>query len=138
MDRIEHSGVVTRVDAGRVFVEVTAQGACGSCRAREACGQGEAKRKIVEVNTPRAAGYRVGEQVTVGVSRRIGAVAVAVAYLLPLAVLVAVLAVCTAAGAGEGATLCAALGAVAGYYGVLWPLRRRIESKVHFTISKTV
>lgn len=138
MDRIEHSGVVMRIDAGRVFVEIAAQGACGSCRAREVCGMGEAKRKIVEVHSPDAAGYRVGEQVSVGVSRRIGAVAVAVAYLLPLAVLVAVLVACTAAGAGEGTTLCAALGAVAGYYGVLWPLRRRLDEKVHFTISKIV
>ena len=32
MDRIEHSGVVKRVDAERVCVEITAHGACGSCK----------------------------------------------------------------------------------------------------------
>ena len=45
MDRIEHSGVVKRVDAERVCVEITAHGACGSCKAREACGLGETGQK---------------------------------------------------------------------------------------------
>lgn len=36
MDRIEHSGVVKRVDAERVCVEITAHGACGGCKAHEA------------------------------------------------------------------------------------------------------
>ncbi|MDE7069456.1 MAG: SoxR reducing system RseC family protein [Alistipes sp.] len=138
MDRIEHSGVVTQVDAGRVFVEIAAQEACGACRAREACGLSGTQRKVVEVNTPDAAGYRVGDRVAVGVSPRLGAAAVAVAYLLPLAVLVAVLAGCAALGAGEGATLVAVLVAVAGYYGVLRSFRRRIDRKVHFSISKTI
>lgn len=138
MNRIGHSGIVTRVDAGRVFVEIVAQGACGSCRAREACGLSEAKRKVVEVCCPDAALYREGERVEVAVARRIGAMAVTVAYVLPLAVLVAVLIGCTAAGAGEGATVVAAAGAVVGYYGMLWPLRRRIENRIHFSISKIV
>ena len=56
MDRIEHSGVVKRVDAERVCVEITAHGACGSCKAREACGLGETGQKIVEIRTPVLAG----------------------------------------------------------------------------------
>ena len=61
MDRIEHSGVVKRVDAERVCVEITAHGACGSCKAREACGLGQTGQKIVEIRTPAAATYRPGD-----------------------------------------------------------------------------
>ena len=63
MDRIEHSGVVKRVDAERVCVEITAHSACGSCKAREACGLGETGQKIVEIRTPAAATYRPGAAV---------------------------------------------------------------------------
>ena len=69
MDRIEHSGVVKRVGAERVCVEITAHGACGSCKAREACGLGETGQKIVEIRTPAAATYRPGDRVTVAITR---------------------------------------------------------------------
>ena len=82
MDRIEHSGVVKRVDAERVCVEITAHGACGSCKAREACGLGETGQKIVEIRTPAAATYRPGDRVTVAITRRTGAVAVLLAYVV--------------------------------------------------------
>ena len=69
MDRIEHSGVVKRVDAERVCVEITAHGACGGCKAREACGLGETGQKIVEIRTPAAATYRPGDNPTNGSGR---------------------------------------------------------------------
>ena len=123
MDRIEHSGVVKRVDAERVCVEITAHGACGSCKAREACGLGQTGQKIVEIRTPAAATYRPGDRVTVAITRRTGAVAVLVA-------------VCYLLGAGDGAAVLAGLGSVVLYYGILWLLRRKIDNAIHFTISE--
>ena len=115
MDRIEHSGVVKRVDAERVCVEITAHGACGGCKAREACGLGETGQKIVEIRTPAAATYRPGDRVTV---------------------LIGVVAVCYLLGAGDGAAVLAGLGSVVLYYGILWLLRRKIDNAIHFTISE--
>ena len=124
MDRIEHSGVVKRVDAERVCVEITAHGACGSCKAREACGLGETGQKIVEIRTPAAATYRPGDRVTVAITRRTGAVAVLLAYVVPFVVLIGVVAVCYLLGAGDGAAVLAGLGSVVLYYGILWLLRQ--------------
>lgn len=136
MDRIEHSGVVKRVDAERVCVEITAHGACGGCKAREACGLGETGQKIVEIRTPAAATYRTGDRVTVAITRRTGAVAVLLAYVVPFVVLIGVVAVCYLLGAGDGAAVLAGLGSVVLYYGILWLLRRKIDNAIHFTISE--
>lgn len=134
--RIEHSGEVERVAEGRVFVRITAQSACSSCRAREACGMGEAQEKIIEVCTPRAGEFVPGQQVTVGVGKRMGVTAVVLAYVVPFFFLLGALGVSSALGIAEGAAALAALGAVAVWYLLLWLLRRKIENTIHFTITK--
>ncbi len=135
--RIEHSGRVDRVEAGTVYVTITSASACGSCRARQACGMAETEQKCVAVPTPEAGSYAPGDEVTVGVLRSAGALAVVLAYVGALVVLVAALAG-TIAGLGwsEGRGALAALGAVALYYGVLWTARRKIEHTIQFTIFK--
>lgn len=54
---IEHSGVVERTEGDTVYVRITSRSACGSCKARQACGLAEAQDKIVTVATPGAAEY---------------------------------------------------------------------------------
>ena len=131
--RIEHSGVVERTERDTVYVRITSHSACGSCKAREACGLAEAQDKIVVVKSPVA----VGEQVMVGVRRSAGAVAVILAYVGALAVLLAVLVAAVAVlGWSEGRGALAALGAVGVYYCVLWLFRHKIEHTIHFSITK--
>ena len=131
--RIEHSGVVERTERDTVYVRITSHSACGSCKAREACGLAEAQDKIVVVKSPDAAHYAAGEKVMVGVRRSAGAVAVILAYVGALAVLVAAVA---ALGWSEGRGALAALGAVVVYYCVLWLFRHKIEHTIHFSITK--
>ncbi len=134
--RIEHSGEVVRVDGTRVSVRIEAQGACVTCRAREACGMGESKEKIVEVYTPHAAQFGVGEAVTVGVARRMGVTAVVLAYVVPFFFLIGALAFSAALGIAETIAAVTALGAVAAWYLLLWLGRRKVENTIHFTITK--
>lgn len=133
---IEHTGIVERTDAGRVTVRIVAQSACGTCAARAACGMSEAQEKRVEVTTPRAAEYAPGDEVVVGVRRNAAGLAVAAGYGGALAVLVAALAGSKAAGCSDGAAALWSLGAVALYYGVLAAARKKIDEKIHFTITK--
>ena len=134
---IEHSGVVERIEGDAVLVRITSHSACGSCKARAACGLAETQEKIVEVHTPESGSYHPGEEVSVGVRRRVGAVAVVYAYVGALAVLLVVLMVSSLAlGWSDGASALAALAGVALYYGVLGLFRRRIEHTIHFTITK--
>ena len=134
---IEHSGVVERIEGDAVLVRITSHSACGSCKARAACGLAETQEKIVEVHTPESGSYHPGEEVSVGGRRRAGAVAVVYAYVGALAVLLVVLMVSSLAlGWSDGASALAALAGVALYYGVLGLFRRRIEHTIHFTITK--
>lgn len=133
---IEHEGEVARVAQDRVYVRIVAQSACASCRAREACGMGESEEKVVEVTVTDGAHFEVGEKVSVGVQRRTGGVAVALAYGGALVVLLGTLALGIGLGCSEGCAALIALGAVAGYYLLLWIFRRKIEHSIHFTITK--
>mgnify|MGYP002753168562 CR=1 FL=1 len=119
---IEHSGVVERTERGVVHVRITSRSACGSCKARQACGLAEAQEKVVVVATPEAASFAAGDAVSVGVRRSAGMRAVVLAYVGALAVLMAVL---VAAIAGMGV-----------YYFVLWLFRAKIEHTIQFTITK--
>ena len=134
---ITHSGIVQAVDAGSVTVAITSSSACGSCKARQACGLAETQEKTVVVRCADAAAYAVGETVTVGVRRSAGALAVVLGYVGALVVLMAALLI-TIGGWGwsEGAGAAAALGTVAGYYAALWALRNKIEHTIQFTITK--
>lgn len=134
---IVHTGLVKQIEGARVSVTITSQSACGTCHARQACGLAETQEKIVDVVTPDAAQFSVGEEVVVGVRRRIGALSVGLAYVGALVVLLVVLFV----GIGlldwtERAAAWASLVGVVLYYGVLWLFRKKIENSIQFTITK--
>ena len=132
-DLIEHCGVVERTERDTVYVRITSRSACGTCKARQACGLAEAQDKIVAVATPEAGQYAAGREVMVGVRRSAGVRAVVLAYVGALAVLVGTIAV---AGWSEGAGALAAIAGVGVYYFALWLFRRKIEHTIHFSITK--
>ena len=134
---IEHTGAVERSEPGRVFVRITSHSACGSCKARGACGLAEAEEKIIEVATPRAAEFAPGAAVRVGIRRRAGLRAVLLAYGGALVVLLVALGLTIGLlGWSEGRGALTSLGAVAAYYGLLRTLRSKIEHTIHFTITE--
>ncbi len=137
MKQIEHTGVVARIEGDRVHVTITSSSACGSCKARQACGLAETQEKVVVVHTAAAADYAEGEQVTVAVRRSAGTLAVLLGYVGALVVLLAVLGATVGLfGWSEGAAALTALGGVGIYYLALWALNRRIEHTIKFTITK--
>ena len=137
MKRIEHTGRVERVESDTVYVTITSSSACGSCKARQACGLAEAQEKTVVVRCADAAQYAAGDDVTVGIRRSAGARAVVLGYVGALVVLMGVLLITVGwLGWDEAAGAASALGSVAGYYGALWSMRHKIEHTIQFTITK--
>ena len=135
--QITHSGVVEKVEAGRVFVTITSSSACGSCQARQACELADTQEKQVVVPCAEAAEYAPGEAVTVGVRRSAGAKAVLLGYVGALVVLLAMLGITIGWwGWSETEGAAAALGTVTGYYVALWAMRKKIEHTIQFTITK--
>ena len=134
---IVHTGIVEQVEEGKVYVTITSSSACGSCKARQACGLAETQQKTVVVACADAADYAAGEPVTVGVRRSTGALAVVLGYVGALVVLLATLGITIGWwGWSDGKGAAAALGTVSGYYVVLWGLRKKIEHTIQFTITK--
>ena len=135
--QIEHAGRVARVAGESVVVRIISVSACGTCKAREACGLAETQEKLVEVHTIHAASFAEGDAVTVGVRRGVGAVAVLLAYVGALVVLMSVLTISISVfGWTEAMGALASLGGVLLYYIVLWIVRKKIENTIHFTITK--
>lgn len=98
---------------------------------------GEAQEKIVEVATPDAVGYASGEEVLVGVRRRVGGRAVLMGYVGALAVLIGSLVLTLEVlGWNEGLSAVVSLAGVGLYYFVMWLLRHRIDHSIHFTITR--
>ena len=134
---IKHSGVVVRIEGDRIFVKMTVGSACGSCQARMVCGASDSKEKIVEVESPVASEYHIGEEVEVALQKRsMGIKSVVVAYLIPLLVLGVILFGSILVGAGEGIAALASLVAVGVYYALLYILRDKIGKTVKFIITK--
>lgn len=135
--RITHRGEVRKVGPGVVQVAIVASGACHACRARELCGMGESQEKLIDVTLADSSHFSVGDVVEVGEEQQMALRAVLVAYVGALVVLLGVLLGALQAGLAEGLAALMALAGVALYYAGVYLLRRRIETKIHFTITKS-
>lgn len=137
MARIEHSGVVRRVEGRTVSVEIVATSACGACSARSACGMKEEQTKIFDIACPEAEQFAAGDRVVVGIERKIGITAIILSYVIPLILLVSTLAVSLAVfDTGEGAALAATAAVMAAYYLCIYAARNKIEHTIGFTIKR--
>ena len=133
---LQHRGVVQSVAEGRVTVSVKPESACAGCHAKGICGESGSER-IINVNTPYASEYSVGERVVVALLRESMAVSSVIwGYVAPLAVLLVVLFGSVAVGFSDGVSAVVSLVAVAIYYAALYFTRKIFERKIEFTIFK--
>lgn len=136
MSSIQHDAIVERVDNDRVIVRVEKRGACAECHAKGICGESGSER-IIEVRTPYAQEYEVGERVVVALLRpSMGLLSVVWGYLIPLIALLVALFGCKALGMGDGPSAVVSIAVVALYYMVLYMVRHIFERKIEFTIFK--
>lgn len=134
---IQHRGIVERIDRDTVFVAVEQQTACAGCHAKSVCGVGSDEKRIIEVVTPYAASYEVGERVIVALLRNsMGLSSIIWGYVMPLVVLLAVLFGAKLLGADDGVAAVATLISVALYYVALYLVRSYFARKIQFTIIK--
>ena len=117
---ITHDGVVKTIDGQHLCVTILQSAACGGCAARKLCSSAEAKEKEVDVFTPRAAEYRVGQKVVLEGRLTDGRLAAMIAYGLPLVLLLlALVAGIKLTGSETVGALCALI-ALALYYSIIF------------------
>jgi sigma-E factor negative regulatory protein RseC len=133
---IQHKGIVEQIEGNRVRVVVSQQGACDGCHAKGVCGE-KGKERVIDVVTPHAAEFSVGERVIVALlNRNMAYSSVVWAYMLPLVVLLVALFGMKGFGASDGQSALVAIAAIALYYAGLYAFRNKIDKKIEFTIIK--
>lgn len=135
-NKIKHSGIVESIENGCVCVRIMQSSACSACKVAAHCNASETKEKIVEVNTPHADDYQVGDRVVVVADAAVGFRASLYGYLLPLAVMVVTLVVVLKVTHSEGLAAVSALGVLIPYYIGLYLLRGKLKSRLSFAIEQ--
>ncbi len=134
---VVHHGVVREVGEQMVVVGIEAAGACEGCKVQGLCGLSGESEKEVAVWDRDAAGYRVGDEVVVGIGTAMALKAVLWAYIVPFLLMLAVLLTLSNYGFTELVQGVATLGAVAVYYVGLWFFRKKLERDIVFKIRRT-
>ena len=146
--QIRHEGKIESIYGEHIVVRITQKSACLSCKLSEKCLTSESKVKTIDVYSPVAAHYAIGDAVTVEASEKMGMTAVLLAFVVPTAVVVATIVATLLLTAHDGpcpldetnSQIVAALGglgALAVYYAALYAFRRKLQNVIVFSISDT-
>lgn len=135
---ISHEAVVKAVDGEHVRVTIVQSSACSGCAARKMCNSSESKEKDVDVCTPDAAAYRVGETVMLEGRLSDGRRAAMIAYGLPLVLLLVALVIAVKLTGSDTQGALWALGTVLLYYLVVFlGFRKQLQQSFSFRMKKT-
>lgn len=118
------------------MVEMHVVSACSSCKGHEKCAFVDKADKIVEVETPEWADYRVGDRVTVSVNESLGLLAVLLAYILPALIIIASVVLLSLFTGSEALAALAPILLTAIYFLILYHTRDRLQTKFSFGISR--
>jgi sigma-E factor negative regulatory protein RseC len=128
---VSHEGIVIKITDDALLVKILQQEACGSCRAKELCGNGTEKE--ITIPTKYTDCYEVGSRVLVEMSEELGLRATMIVYVFPFVIILTALMLLLNIGCGEAISGLVALGAGAVYFAVLSLFRKKLSRKIVFT-----
>lgn len=134
-ESITHPGVIEKLTDEKIFVKVLAKSACSSCHAKSMCNISEVEEKVVEVKRSPGKGYEVGEQVTVGMQKSLGNIAVLLGYVVPFLLLVGILLLVLFISGNEGLAGLSAILILVPYYWLLYIYKNRLKNTFSFRIE---
>lgn len=134
-NRIRHEGIITRIETDSVHVRIRQSSACASCKVAAHCNAAETKEKVIEIRGKHGDQYKVGQQVTVSTTPRIGIMASVYVYAIPLVLMVGVIILITALTGDELTAACCGLAVLLPYYLLIYLLRDLISQQVYFEIE---
>jgi sigma-E factor negative regulatory protein RseC len=136
MDKlIEHSGIVTHLDEGKIYVRIVQQSACSSCHAKGACSASSMREKeIVVENT--SGKFQVGDSVMLFAKNSTGLLAVLLAFVFPFLFILLCLLILKNFVSNEVVSGLIALGLLLPYYTVILIFNDKLHKKLQFNIEK--
>lgn len=133
--RIEHNGTVERIMSHTVVVSIAQETACAACFVASLCHSADKEQKSIEIVTPEASKYEVGQPVTIVGEVGLGLRAVIWAYVVPILLVVGVLMFVSYLTAREGLAAVIALSSLVPYYIILYGLRGMLQRRFSFSLK---
>ncbi len=136
MDKlIEHSGIITHLDAEKIYVRIHQQSACSACHAKSACAASDKKEKeIVVKNTYR--NLQIGDSVMLYGKSSTGLFAVLLAFVFPFLLILLCLLLLRNFDVSETVAALISLGMLMPYYLILSLFNKKLSNKLQFTLDK--
>lgn len=136
-EKIQHTGVVERVEADMLTVRIRQTSACAACGAKGLCHAAESKEKLIDVRRPMQGTFVAGEEVTIEGASSFGMKAVRLAFVYPLALmLVTMIALSQLTTVGEPVMALVAAGVVLAWYVGLSFFKKRLRTTFSFQIKE--
>ncbi|MBP5569805.1 MAG: SoxR reducing system RseC family protein [Prevotella sp.] len=135
-NKISHSGIVESVEPDCLRVRILQTSACGSCKAASHCNAAENKEKKVDVyGVGDTSLYRIGQEVNVTASIKVGMNAVLLAFAIPFIILLAVLFIGSQFIADEAVVALLSIACLIPYYIGLYLMRSKLQERFTFRIE---
>lgn len=129
-----HDGVVSRVEAGKVYVNIVSMSACVSCHAKGLCNMSDIQEKLIEAEKPAGKDPKPGDHVTLEMEETLGSKAVLLGYFYPFLLVLAALIILTSSGINEGISGLLALSLLVPYYLILYLSKDKLQKHFAFRI----
>lgn len=135
-DQIEHIGVIQKLEGKTAYVLVEQNSACSACHAKAACSASDTAEKIIETHITGNEQFYQGERVKVVGERKLGLLAVLLAFVIPFCLIVGVLVELKYLNFSENLSGTLALASLIPYYLILSLFKKQLKRKFWFSVEK--
>ncbi len=133
MRKLEHEGVIFRIEKGKAHVDFIQTSACSGCHAKSICSMSEKKEKTIEIPDIDES-FHVGDKVIIVGETSWGLLAVLYAFIIPLVLMIATLVIFHLYVCPETLSALSALILLVLYYMAIYLLRDKFKKKFVFKI----
>lgn len=132
---IEHTGVITSVETGKLHVRILQQSACSACHAKSACTTIDSQNREVIVENVDG-NFQLGETVKLYGKTSDGLLAVLLVFIIPFVLILLSLFFFRYTFENEVFTALVSLLMLVPYYFVLSRLNKKFSKKFYFFVEK--
>lgn len=134
-EKIEHTGIITRIEGSKVQVQIVQLSACSTCHAKGACTASDKDDKFIDVETTDTT-FKIGDQVEICGESSMGLFAVFIAFVLPFLLILISLLILRSYTTNEALSGTIALGVLVPYYIILSLFNKKLKNKLKFSVQK--
>ena len=133
--KIEHTGIITRIDNNNVQVQIIQVSACSTCHAKSACTASDMDEKIIDVVSTDTT-LKVGDRVLLSGQSSMGLFAVMLAFVVPFLLILLLLFILRSYTDNEALSGTLALTVLIPYFAILSLFNKKLKNKFQFQIER--